>query len=563
MSTIDTRKRMTLYLDRDYDALTENLLAGLAGLAALAAPAGPADTLVDDLLYFLTKPDYVIGNRYAADLLRMQPVVANLVAASRHENTDPQLQILREMPGGFLKFLVLCNARNTVRIDRKALFDADAHYASMWYMSYLRSAESPATETVDRNLREHVAAMDPRYVLFGEDAVDAFSMCTGIDPAAGRPVRETVNRAVQAACGSIAIRNTPRGNRIAVLTDRWQPGSRIRPLLAALAEDYDITLVHLGAEEPTGEVDLFADVVRVQLRGGGLALGGVADNDFQLAFYPRVGASRESIYLANLRLAPIQMAGYGEPISTFGSQIDYSLVAADVEWAPADYSERLVLMPGLGVAGPSCGDYEPQYPPKDHDGVVIHCPWSPAQINHPLLLALRNVIHGSDCHVTFEFFGGRLDAPSVFRDDLESVLGAAHVRVVDDCMATIESADLSADAFPLGDCDRVVDSLAVGLPVVVWRGTKYYNRAAAQSLVRLGLEELIATSADEYTEILLRLVRDESCRDALANRIAALAVRETLSDVREPRYFKKTVDFLIANHDHLRAEGRREPVLIS
>ena len=81
--------------------------------------------------------------------------------------------------------------------------------------------------------------------------------------------------------------------------------------------------------------------------------------------------------------------------------------------------------------------------------------------------------------------------------------------------------------------------------------------------MRLGLEELIATSADEYTEILLRLVRDESCRDALANRIAALAVRETLSDVREPRYFKKTVDFLIANHDHLRAEGRREPVLIS
>ena len=568
----NTRDLMTLYLRQDYDALTERLLGALGQVRQGAG----ADLLVDDLLYFLTKPDYVLHDRYAAGLLRMQPLVADLVAVSKHENTDPQLQILREMPEGLLKFLVLCSARNTVGIDRKALFDADPHYASMWYMAYLDGAESCAAATTCRNLREHVAAIDPRYVLFAEEAVDVFSQCTYIDPDAARRVRQTVNRAVQSACGSIVIRNTPRRNRVAVLTGRWQPGSRVhrsvRPLLAALADDYDITLVHLGPGQPQVD-DLFTDVRRVRLQGGGLALGAVADNDFQLAFYPDVGAGRESIYLANLRLAPIQMTGCGCPVSTFGSQIDYFFGAADVELADraeVNYSERLVLMPGLGLH-PVCGDYPPRHPPRDHDGVAINCPWAPVQTNHPLLLALRDVIHGSERHVTFQFFptaaAGRPHAPRAFRDDLESVLGAAHVRVVGDCprgeyMVAMESADLSADAFPVGGCDGVVDSLVLGLPVVVWQGTTFHNRAAAQLLVRLGLEELVATSADEYTEILLELVRDDGYRDALANRIAGMDVRGTLFDPREPEYFKKAVDFLIAHHDRLRAEGRTEPIII-
>jgi len=577
---------LRVYLAKDWDALSHKLVTLLTHFARYTRRELSAedqffvDMLVESLLYFFTKADYVISDAFAEEFLRLQPVVANLVATSSFQTTDPQVRVLLRTRKNLVKLLTLCNARNSVHLDRKRLFGIDPYFASMWYASYFFSTESFATETTYRNMREHVEAVDPRFVLFGQAATNPFFKPTYINFEAERPVKEQINQLIQSACASIVIRNRPRKDRIAVITNRWTCDTSVYrslfPFVAALKGDYELTLVHLGPEPAEGEKlddSLFADVRRVQLQKGGIAMEAVADNDFQLVYYPDVGMLRESIYLSNLRLAPIQVTGYGHPVSTFGSRIDYFIGGADVELADQaeiNYSERLVLIPGIG-AHPVWPDYEPRRPPKPTDGIVVNCPWAPMKINHPLLGALQEVIRRAGRKVVFQFFAGtgasRLSAFIPFCGDLESVLGKDHVRVVGPCcrdeyMERMETGDLSADSYPFGGYNTIVDSLYLGKPIVTREGTKFYNRAAGQLLRKLGLEDLVVATAEEYAQKLLGLIQDDAAREDVCNRIRRMDLRAKLSGSRGPEYFKKAIDFLIANHERLQADGSKAPIFI-
>jgi hypothetical protein len=193
------------------------------------------------------------------------------------------------------------------------------------------------------------------------------------------------------------------------------------------------------------------------------------------------------------------------------------------------------------------------------------------KINYPLLLILRDVIRRAGRKVVFQMFPGtgvaRLSAFMPFCRDMESVLGKEHVRVVPCCarqeyMAKMATADLSADSYPFGGYNTIVDSLYLGKPIVTREGAKFYNRAAAALLRKLGLGELVVTTAEEYAQRLLALIRDDAAREDVCNRIRSIDLRERIFDSRQPEHFRKAIDFLIANHERLQAEGATGPICI-
>ena len=47
----------------------------------------------------------------------------------------------------------------------------------------------------------------------------------------------------------------------------------------------------------------------------------IVDEQFDIIFYPDLGMKMESIWLANKRLAPIQIASYGHPVSSYGALV--------------------------------------------------------------------------------------------------------------------------------------------------------------------------------------------------------------------------------------------------
>ena len=94
------------------------------------------------------------------------------------------------------------------------------------------------------------------------------------------------------------------------------------------------------------------------------------------------------------------------------------------------------------------------------------------------------------------------------------------------------------------------------------RGEKFYNRAAPKLLENLGLEELIATTQDQYVSKALRIIDDQDYSDELRERLEKLDVLGSTFGADDAKYFVKAIRFLMDNHEKLQAEGSREPILI-
>ena len=103
--------------------------------------------------------------------------------------------------------------------------------------------------------------------------------------------------------------------------------------------------------EVTGAVK-YGDII-----DGVTDLSKLKENDFQAVYFPDIGMSPHSIFLANMRLAPIQFCSPGHSVSTYGADIDYFITGATVEepdHPEKNYSERLVLLPERGGAQLFC-----------------------------------------------------------------------------------------------------------------------------------------------------------------------------------------------------------------
>lgn len=156
-----------------------------------------------------------------------------------------------------------------------------------------------------------------------------------------------------------------RGVKIAVITQFWLRFHSIyrtfvRFARALARSGFALHLVMLGAaEDEVGlEPGLFANVnyypEQNDIDRARLIEKLCLTEKFDAIYYPDVGMSFASILLSNMRLAPVQFTTQGHSVSTFGSQIDYYLSGdeterADLELVAGDFSERVVLVPGLSV----------------------------------------------------------------------------------------------------------------------------------------------------------------------------------------------------------------------
>jgi hypothetical protein len=193
-----------------------------------------------------------------------------------------------------------------------------------------------------------------------------------------------------------------------------------------------------------------------------------------MAYFPDIGMSIESVILANIRLAPIQVSNYGHPVSTFGAKVDYWIGGRDTEdpdRASEHYSERLVLIPGCGQA-PVPIQHPPSYPQLADTPVLINCSWAGQKINDDHLQRLAEITRRVRTPVAFKFFPGGSVLENRYlplRKSLEAALGAHRVQVFGNIgysqyMTELEAAHFALDAHPFGGYNTAVDLLT---PTVV------------------------------------------------------------------------------------------------
>jgi len=261
----------------------------------------------------------------------------------------------------------------------------------------------------------------------------------------------------------------------------------------------------------------------------------ILEDRLDVLVYPELGMHGATFAMAALRLAPVQVAGWGHPTTTGLPNIDYFLSCEAME--PPDgqryYREKLRLLPGLGTGydlPASRGDDEREALGQPADANLYLVPQSLFKI-HPDNDELLAAVLAADPRGKLVMFTAPYAAiTNAFAARLGPVLEKRGIsmpeRVVfleymqhESYLRVNASCDVMLDTLRWSGGNTSLDALASGLPVVTWPGRFMRGRQSAAMLEMLGVEELIATSAADYVAKAVAIANDKAHRASLSRRI--------------------------------------------
>jgi len=274
----------------------------------------------------------------------------------------------------------------------------------------------------------------------------------------------------------------------------------------------------------------------------------IAAEELDVLVYPELGMHPDTFALAALRLAPVQVAGWGHPTTTGLASIDAFLTCSEMEPESAQeaYRERLVGLPGIGTryqrprtsSAKGRGDFG--LPPE---ATLYLCPQSLFKI-HPDNDALFARVLAGEPRARLVFFGYREgEVTRLFRERLFAALERAGVDAQGrtqflgflthgDYLRVNALCDVMLDTLHWSGGNTSLDAIAAGLPMVTLPGALMRGRQSAAMLRRLGLHALVARDRDDYVDIALRLAADAAWRQEIRQALAERA--DALFDDRAP-----------------------------
>ena len=260
----------------------------------------------------------------------------------------------------------------------------------------------------------------------------------------------------------------------------------------------------------------------------------IATDPPDVLLYPEVGMDPTSCALAALRLAPVQIASWGHPVTTGLPTIDYYVSGTLLEGPHADehYRERLVRLPGTGVCTDASSLHaeswdapnaprdvvrfaicqQPmKFDPADDELLAriaaktgrcefwlaspVNLPWAATRLHHRLAAA---------------FVGAGLDPH-------------AHLRVVrwlprEKFLGFLDAMDVFLDCPAFSGYTTAWQAVHRGVPVVTLEGRFLRQRLAAGLLRQIGLNEGIVESRAGYIETAVRFANRS--RETKARRVS-------------------------------------------
>lgn len=262
----------------------------------------------------------------------------------------------------------------------------------------------------------------------------------------------------------------------------------------------------------------------------------IREDALDVLVFPELGMNGRAFLLGAMRLAPVQCAAWGHPVTSGLATIDYYFSCADME--PGDgashYSETLIGLPGIGTcyarpARPEIGTRSSLGLPEGRHLYLF--PQSLFKIHPDNDRLLAQVLSRDPDGTLVMFRSGNPYAQAAFRarlDPLLSEYGVSSQRVMmlpflthDDYLRVNMHAEVMLDCLHWSGGNTSLDAIAAGLPIVTLPGRFMRARQSAAMLSRLQLPELIARDEADYVNIALRLGCDKPWRDEVSRRIVA------------------------------------------
>jgi hypothetical protein len=281
----------------------------------------------------------------------------------------------------------------------------------------------------------------------------------------------------------------------------------------------------------------------------------------ELVYYPSIGMFPESIFLANLRLAPIQFAALGHPATTHSSSIDYVLVEEDYLGDPACFSERVVALPKEAIPyrpPASCPVIAPEIR-KSPDTIRVAVAASVMKINPNFLATLRRIADKSKVRLEFHFYSllayglGKMYLQNVVQRFLPDWSVVNPNLPYERYLENLNRCDMFVNPFPFGNTNGIVDAVRQALPGICLTGPEVHTHIDEGLFKRLGLPSwTVAKSVDEYVTAVVRLAENSGEREEIARRLQKINPDDILFK-GDATLFAESVQWLQRTHEEHKA----------
>ena len=266
----------------------------------------------------------------------------------------------------------------------------------------------------------------------------------------------------------------------------------------------------------------------------------IAEARLDVLIYPEIGMHPLTTRLAAMRLAPVQAAAWGQPLTTGLPTIDLFISAQALEPAAgaSHYSERLVALPHLGVCMQPLqpAAVAPDFATLGLDAAepLLLCAGTPFKYTPQgdaalVAIAARLQARGAGRLVFFRSPRPAMSAQVEQRmRQAFAKAGVDHDRTVawiptlnrGRFFGLMKRATALLDTPGFSGFNTALQALECDLPVVAFEGEFMRGRLASGPLRLLGLDELVATTPGQFADIALRLVEDEAWHAHLEREIA-------------------------------------------
>jgi predicted O-linked N-acetylglucosamine transferase (SPINDLY family) len=312
-------------------------------------------------------------------------------------------------------------------------------------------------------------------------------------------------------------------------------------LISLLAADpgFEVVLIDLNG---AADADLRAACARSIAPPQDLALAraAIAAEALDVLVYADIGMDPLSYFLAFSRLAPVQCAMLGHPVTTGIRNIDYFISSAlfEREDAQAHYSERLVRLNSLPLYIP-----RPLPPATGKSRAELGLPEGRTLYACPMMLhkfhpdfdaAMAGILRRDPDAEILLFRDSRYPRR---HEGLARRFAAAHGDVaarlrflpwasLEDLMRIIQASDLVIDTFHFSAGTTAFLVFAFGTPLVTLPGDYVRGRPTYGCYLKMGMLDCVARDPGDYVDLAVRIGTDRALRDTLRGKI--LASCETL-----------------------------------
>ena len=263
----------------------------------------------------------------------------------------------------------------------------------------------------------------------------------------------------------------------------------------------------------------------------------ILSDQLDVLIHPEVGMSTGSYLLSAMRLAPLQFAAWGHPVTTGSETIDYFLSCGEMEppGYAAHYSEKVILLDGIGVdvALPRMEKrIERSQMGLSADARLYFCPQSLFKIHPDMDEVFVKILAGDSRAVIVFFQAGSHAITLAFADRLAGRLANAGIHAKAQIKflprlnggmfrSALGLADVMLDTVHWSGGGTSLDAFAADVPVISLPGAYMRGRQTAAMLRLMGLAQLIAADVDEYVAKAIDLASNRGLNQSIRETIAA------------------------------------------